>query len=166
MIYYCLLLVFVYSLSRYYDLSMLAMSTDSPWWTTFTFPMLHTGIYHLACNCFVLLSFWSIIKHRKQATVIVMLAMCLSCLCADNIPTAGSSGIATTLIGITLADLLLNGYYSTFAKLGAIVLAVISIQAAFGAGLVNSQLHILSLFVAMLCRTIWMSYVQIRKESR
>ena len=166
MIYYCLLLVFVYSLSRYYDLSMLAMSTDSPWWTTFTFPMLHTGIYHLACNCFVLLSFWSIIKHRKQATVIVMLAMCLSCLCADNIPTAGSSGIATALIGITLADLLLNGYYSTFAKLGAIVFAVISIQAAFGAGLVNSQLHILYLFVAMLCRTIWMSYVQIKKESR
>lgn len=166
MIYYCLLLVFVYSLSRYYDLSMLAMSTSTPWWTTFTFPMLHTGLYHLVCNCFVLLSFWSITKHRKQATVIVMLVMCLSYLCADNIPTAGSSGIATALIGITLADLLLNGYYSTFAKLGAIVLAVISIQAAFGAGLVNSQLHILSLFVAILCRTIWMSYVQIRKESR
>ena len=166
MIYYCLLLVFVYSLSRYYDLSMLAMSTDSPWWTTFTFPMLHTGLYHLACNCFVLLSFWSITKHRKQASVIVLLAICLSCLCADDIPTAGSSGIATALIGITLADLLLNGYYGTFAKLGAIVLAVISVQAAFGAGLVNSQLHILSLFVAMLCRTIWMSYVQIKKESR
>ena len=92
--------------------------------------------------------------------------MCLSCLCADDIPTAGSSGIATALIGITLADLLLNGYYGTFAKLGAIVLSVISVQAAFGAGLVNSQLHILSLFVAMLCRTIWMSYVQIKKESR
>ena len=166
MIYYCLLLVFVYSLSRYYDLSMLAMSTSTPWWTTFTFPILPTGLYHLVCNCFVLLSFWSITKHRKQAAAIVMLTMCLSRMCADDIPTAGSSGIATALIGIALADLLLGGHYGPFAKLATIVLAVISIQTAFGACLVNSQLHILSLFVAMLCRTIWMSYVQIKKESR
>lgn len=162
MIFFVLILVMVFSVGRYHDLSFLALQKGSPFANAFTFSLLHTGGVHLLVNSFMLLSFWKVIKDRRDAIVLVFLSSFSSIFVAMDKPTMGASGIVSVLIGIVLAGLL-HSNRKLFCRIGSVMLLTIGIQALFGGDVVNWKLHLISLFTGFVC---WTLKIRLRRTGK
>lgn len=110
MIAFYIVLVFFWSISRYCDLSFMAVSSDSPWWTFFSYSFCHVNIFHLFVNCWAIASIYKSLRHLKShalaiAVFFVPFAAALACrLLMSFNPTIGASAIVFGFLGIFIAE--------------------------------------------------------------
>ena len=96
--YLILAILLVFSVSRFYDLSFLAASSDSEWYKYFTFQFIHNSFLHMMVNIIVIYLYWKTIKKYTTewlAILIVATSSTLSGYLGASLPTIGASSIVT-----------------------------------------------------------------------
>lgn len=149
--YFILILLLFYSVSLHTDLSVMGYTETSPWWTMFTYNLVHLSFLHLLVNSFVIYSYWRLFrKHLCRAPLFLLLAFTsvfAAILSADTTPTVGASSIGYSMIGIFLA--LYNISKIEKGKLLLLVMASFFIPAIFSPH-INTLNHAVS-FITSLC---------------
>lgn len=102
--YFILLLIYFYAISNVVDLSSLGVSDTSPWWSLFTYNLVHLSFIHLSVNSIAFISYWGILKRYLNVYIVSAISMFVPAVSAYwgcySIPTIGASAVIYTLIGI------------------------------------------------------------------
>lgn len=150
------LLIAVYIISLFADLSFLMVSTDSPWWTCLTFNFVHVSLVHLLVNSFVFYQY-SKVLNRKDALPIVLLSIIIvpfaALVSAQHTPTCGFSAVISVIIGYYLPRVSRKFF---FKALGLILFSYVFTFLC--AGNVNTLIHILSFFPSLALTFAWRKY--------
>lgn len=162
---FILLLIVVFSVSRFVDCSSLALTCDSAWWQYVTFNLLHASLFHLIINSIAILIYWRILKNvvnRYFFIIILAISVFISAfLGCCKIPTVGASAIGYAMIGIYTVSLysgLLNIKRSTRIEfLVAIGLSFVSTW--LFAPSINTPIHVYAFSVATILSFICRKYM-------
>jgi len=103
--YLILVLILLYSMSRFFDMSFLSACDHGEWYQYFTFQLVHTSFLHLLVNVIVIYLYWRVIKKNTIGWIsilIVATSSTLSGYLGADLPTIGASSIAFALVGIYL----------------------------------------------------------------
>lgn len=102
--YFILLLIYFYAISSVVDLSSLGVSDSSPWWSLFTYNLVHFSFIHLLVNSITFISYWRILKRYLNIYIVLVVSIFVPAVSAYwgcySIPTVGASAVIYTLIGI------------------------------------------------------------------
>lgn len=105
---FTLILIFIWSLGSYINLRLLGYSSNSPWWTLFTFNLAHISFIHLAINISIFMFYWrgmDIINKKILIPVLILVPAISAFLSATTVPTIGLSAMVYCLLGITMCTL-------------------------------------------------------------
>lgn len=134
----------------YTDGSSFGFSTDSAWWTHFTYPFFHGSWIHLIGNCY---AFWFVYSNRifKQYTlpIIITIAIAASFLTEMKMPTVGFSGVIFAMGGI-------NSAYRK-CKLKNIIPILIALSIGFLLPNTNGMIHLVSFMIAYIFSSVYQS---------
>lgn len=143
-----IILLFVWSINRYIDLSILAISENSPWWTCFTYSFLHVSFLHLAMNLFVIWANSRAIS-KRDLKYIIPLSFILAPLCgylaASNLPTCGFSSVVWVIIGY-----LVSGMKRKFMIKWLSIIAFTNVFTFFFAENINTMIHVYSFVLSFI----------------
>lgn len=102
------ILILLFSVGRYIDLSSLALSTDSPFYTMLTFHFIHFKWYHLLSNLFLFVFYWRYMRvsnYRFTIPIIIVSSLLAAWVSRYATPTVGCSAIIMAMAGILVATL-------------------------------------------------------------
>lgn len=140
-------LLAVWLLSLRVDMSCLMVSDGSPWWTLFTYIVVHTGIVHLGINSFVFWTYYRIMSVRDMAVAaplsLVVSAFAAYVSCTD-IPTCGFSSVVASVMGYSVSGL---PVYRMVRPLAVVTVSFVFTY-LFGKG-INTQIHVFSFFPSL-----------------
>lgn len=102
---FLLILVLIYSISRYIDITPISVYAGASWYQYFTYNLCHNSFLHLATNSFVFLLYWKkIIKPHTNLyfsiPTIILSSVISAILSSSNTPTMGASAICYSMIAI------------------------------------------------------------------
>lgn len=141
------ILVLMFSVGRFVDLSGLALSTSSPIYTLFTFHFLHMNGWHLCSNIFLFVFYWRYIRwsnYRWSMPIIVCSSLLAACMSRYDTPTVGCSAIIMAMAGVLVATL----NFKLQFKNAMILLAAFAITSFMEH--INTSMHLWAFFSALL----------------
>lgn len=151
-----IVLFIVWLLSFFLPVDKLAVSTTSPWWTIFTYSLVHTYFLHLSVNCFV---FWTYYRVMRKTDLKYLLPACIiipaisGLLSAKQVPTCGFSAVISVMMGYFLSGC----RRKVFIKALCLILFSYIFTGLFSKG-VNTMIHVysfsLSYFTSIIYRKI------------
>lgn len=148
--YFILILIFFYSISRVMDISFLGVGNDSPWWCYFTFSLIHLSIIHLIMNSFVFTCYWKILKKNVNLYFLVSMMILVPPVAAflgnADIPTVGLSSVVFTMIGIYVVVIPL-AKKALFKFIFLIILSFIFMGLFMPS--INTPIHIYSFLISL-----------------
>ena len=164
------ILILLYSLSRYYDLSCCGLASDYALWQIISYNFVHLGFMHLLCNVVGFLLYRPIIRlyyGRILPAVVITLSVVLSSMlfCSER-PTFGASTIIFAMTGMYL-NKIWQTKHPHRKKYTLMLFTLLAIQTAFGYNVVNWQIHISALvssfLITRLC-TITIPILRLQKS--
>ena len=164
--YLILAIILVFSVSRFYDLSFLAASSDSEWYKYITFQFIHNSFLHMMVNVIVIYLYWKTIKKHTiewLAILIVATSSTLSGYLGASLPTIGASSIAFSLVGIYMVFI-----WNVFSKKELIKYYGLAILFLFIPPIINHSLaflvHLYSLGISVSLSLIMRNVLYVRKK--
>ena len=103
-----ILLFFIYSISRYMDLSQFGIHIGCPWYNYVAYSFIHINILHLLTNSVLFLFYWRNIRKMNMYIVIpiiVVATILSSILSVYSQPTIGLSATVMSMAGVITATL-------------------------------------------------------------
>lgn len=102
-----IVLILVYSVGRYTDLSGWGISSSFPWWTIFTCHWVHLSAWHLIANC-IPIPVYSAYYSRwlnpwLSVPITAVSAMMASYMSMQYIPSYGASSIIFAMTGVIIS---------------------------------------------------------------
>lgn len=168
---FILLLILVFSISKFIDFSLFAVKADSYWWQYLTFNLCHASVIHLIINSLALYVYWRILKQIVNKLVffpVLIISVVLSAMFGVcEIPTVGASVICYSMVGIyTVAMYYIPLNISRNKRIEFLALIAISfLVTGLFAPSVNTNMHIYSFFIATALSFISRRYMYaIRKK--
>ena len=141
------ILILMYSVGRYIDLSCLALSTDSPLYTLFTFHFLHMKWYHLLSNLFLFTFYWRYMRvsnYRYTMPIVIFSSIIAAWFSRYDTPTVGCSAIIMAMAGILVATL------NKKLLIKNLIIFTISFAILSFVSHINTSIHIISFITALL----------------
>lgn len=100
--YFIFILVLMYSVSRYQNITSLGVSDNCPWWNYLTFHICHITFFHLLVNSVIFYLYWQILKKVTNPKILFIISLFSSTWAAvfskSEIPTVGASAIIYSMI--------------------------------------------------------------------
>ena len=141
------MMILSYSLSRYFDLSFMYMTSRSEWWQYLTYTLIHNSIAHLSVNIAMLIIYWNALgkTHSPKAIIPICFISSIisSFLCSKVTPTVGASALVFSLMGIFTANMWTTKN-SNRLRFTLTLMTMVIIQTLVGFKNVNWQLHLVS----------------------
>ncbi len=142
-----LLLIFIWSLGCSMDIRVLGCSISSPWWTIFTFSIVHLSFVHLLINSSLFMLYWKqmkgIINLKILIPILIMVPAISVMFSISAKPTVGLSSIVYCMLGVYMASFKI---YKPFQAWFIIIFSFI-FTFIFARG-VNTPIHIYSYFIS------------------
>ena len=141
------ILIIMFSVGRYVDLSPLSLSSSSPLYTLFTFHFIHFEWYHLVINLFLFVFYWRYMRWSRYLCtmpIIVISSVVAAYLSRYEVPTAGCSAIIMAMAGILVATLKTKLLIKNLVVF-AIACAITSLAAH-----INTMIHIYAFSIALI----------------
>lgn len=145
------ILLIIYSVGRFTDLSSLALSTSSPIYTLLTFHFLHFEWYHLAINLFLFVFYWRYMRWSRYSytmPIIIIASITAGYLARYDVPTVGCSAIIMSMAGILVATLKPRLILKNLI-LFAVAFAITSLAAH-----INTLIHIYAFSISLILARI------------
>lgn len=157
--YFILVLILMYSVSRYQDITFLGVSNNCSWWNYFTFNICHTTFFHLLINATLFYLYWKILKNITDTRILFVIILLSSILAAifskTEIPTIGSSAIVFSMIAaLCIAYQILPCKATKKEKIKYYLIIAISLLFPLitNSNLINYKMHIIAFSSSlMLC---------------
>lgn len=158
--YFILLLVYFYAISYVMDLSSLGVSDGSPWWTLFTYNVIHISFIHLLVNSIVFVSYWGILKRFLNVYMVICISLFASVVSAylgsASVPTVGASAVIYSFSGIYMTSIPLPK--REMVKFVLMILASFIFTGLFAQG-VNTEIHIYSFVISIVAGLLARRYI-------
>ena len=168
---FILLLILVFSISKFIDFGLFAVKTDSYWWQYLTFNLCHASVIHLIINSLAIYVYWRVLKQVVNKFIffpVLILSVVLSAILgACKIPTVGSSLICYSMIGVYTVGMYyipLNVTRNKRIEFLALIVVSFLVTGLFAPS-VNTNMHIYSFTIATALSFISRRYMYaIRKK--
>lgn len=168
MIFIYILIIF-YSVSRYFDVSFMGLTSEHQWYQLLTYNVIHLSFYHLIVNSIGIIMYKSVLIRsfgyiRTLITVLISVLI-PSFMFAANKPTYGASSIVFSMIGMFLYLIWSKGYAGRL-KYTFMLLIIILTQCIAGNSVMNWQIHISSMLLAYFLSYVFRLHTNNRREQK
>lgn len=158
---FIILLVFIYTINSYYDITQFGMYNGCEWWHFITYSLIHTNILHLGLNVGLFLLYWNRLRYFNLYIIIpiITISSILSgVLSTYPEPTIGASAIIMSMIGIITAGMQ-KRYF-----LKVILLLIFSfITTGLFAPHINTLIHVYSFIFSLAVSLLFRRFIYDRK---
>lgn len=152
---FILILVFIYSISKYVDITPLSVYSGASWYQYLTYNLCHCSFLHLTTNSFVFLLYWKkIIKPHTNLyfsiPTIILSSVAAAVLAISETPTMGASSICYSMIAIYATGMNNPYHISLYERKRFLIILLISFFITFFFSNINTLLHVYSVLITTL----------------
>lgn len=158
---FILIITFIYSISRYFDIKDYGLYENCKWYNYITYNLIHLSFYHLICNSVFLILYWNILTKIYNKYIIIAITVISDIISSILFPlpktTFGASGLLFSFLGLYISHIV-HKKIPGYKKFVITSVLLIAIQSFIGNNTTNWHIHFSSLILSFIFSTIYVRF--------